>query len=136
MATSTYSVGESPSQRAYDCQFSVLERGPISCTYNDGDVDVRRLLDCLSVGARVGDDDEAGLLERLGDVVRKVTGSEATGDGDGAGVGSELEDRTLTVGTGRDDADYHCQPMSISTDIPCSASSDYAYCRRGCQWRR
>ena len=73
--------------------------------YNDGDVDVRGLLDSLGVGARVGDDDEAGLLERAGDVVGEVTGGEATGNGDGAGVGGELEHGTLTVGTGRDDAD-------------------------------
>lgn len=74
--------------------------------YNDGDVDVGGLLDGLGVGARVGDDDEAGLLERAGDVVGEVTGGEATGNGDGAGVGGELEDGTLTVGTGRDDTDW------------------------------
>lgn len=73
--------------------------------YDDGDVDVGSLLDGLGVGARVGDDDEAGLLERAGDVVGEVTGGEATGNGDGASVGGELEDGTLTVGTGRDDTD-------------------------------
>ncbi len=75
-------------------------------TYDDGDVDVGGLLDGLGVSARVGDDDQAGLLERAGDVVGEVTGGEATGNGDGAGVGGELEDGTLTVGTGRDDADW------------------------------
>ena len=74
--------------------------------YNDGNVDVGSLLDGLGIGARVGDDDEAGLLERAGDVVGEVTGGEATGNGDGAGVGGELEDGTLTVGTGRDNADW------------------------------
>lgn len=72
---------------------------------DDGDVDVRGLLDGLGIGARVGDDDQTGLLERTGDVVGEGTGGEATGDGLGAGVGGELEDGTLTVGTGGDDTD-------------------------------
>ena len=72
---------------------------------DDGDVDVAGLLDGLGVGAGVGDDDQAGLLERAGDVVGEVTGGEATGNGDGTGVGGELQDGTLTVGTGRDDTD-------------------------------
>lgn len=72
---------------------------------DDGDVDVGSLLDGLGVGARVGDDDQTGLLERTGDVVGEGTGGETTGDGLGAGVGGELEDGTLTVGTGRDDTD-------------------------------
>lgn len=69
-----------------------------------GDVDVRSLLDGLGIGAGVGDDDEAGLLERAGDVVGERAGGEAAGDGLGAGVGSELEHGALAVGTGRDDA--------------------------------
>ena len=72
---------------------------------DDGDVDVAGLADGLGIGAGVGDDDEAGLLERTGDVVGEGTGGEATGNGDGAGVGGELEDGTLAVGTGRDDTD-------------------------------
>lgn len=72
---------------------------------DDGDVDVGSLLDGLGVGARVGDDDQTGLLERAGDVVGEGTGGEATGDGSGTSVGSELEDGTLSVGTGRDDTD-------------------------------
>jgi hypothetical protein len=76
------------------------------CAYDDGDVDVGGLLDGLGVGARVGDDDEAGLTERLGDVVGEVTGGEATGDSDGTGVRGELEDGALSVGTGGDDTDY------------------------------
>lgn len=72
---------------------------------DDGDVDVGSLLDGLGVGARVGDDDQTGLLERTGDVVGEGTGGETTGNGLGAGVGGELEDGTLTVGTGRDDTD-------------------------------
>lgn len=80
-------------------------------TYNDGDVDVGGLLDGLGVGAGVGDDDQAGLLERAGDVVGEVTGGEATGNGDGTGVGGELQDGTLAVGTGRDDTD--CALLAI-----------------------
>ena len=76
-----------------------------SASYNDGDVDVGSFLDGLGVGARVGDDDQARLLERAGDVVGEVTGSEATGNGDSTSVCSKLENGTLTVGTGRDNAD-------------------------------
>lgn len=72
---------------------------------DNGDVNVGSLLDGLSVGAGVGDDDETGLLERAGDVVGEVTGGEATGNGDGTGVSGELEDGALTVGTSRDDTD-------------------------------
>ena len=64
---------------------------------NDGDVDVGSLLDSLSIGAWVGDDDEAGLLERTRDVVGEVTGREATSDRRGTSVSSELEDSTLTI---------------------------------------
>ena len=69
---------------------------------NDGNVDVGSLLNSLGVSAGVGDDDEAGLLERAGDVVGEVTRGETTCDGDGTGMRGELEDSTLTVGTSRD----------------------------------
>ena len=72
---------------------------------DDGDVDVAGLLDSLSIGARVGHDNETGLLERAGDVVGEVTGGETTGNGGGTGVGGELQDSTLTVGTSGDDTD-------------------------------
>lgn len=72
---------------------------------NDGDVDVAGLLDGLGVGARVGDDDQAGLLERAGDVVGEVTGGETTSNGGSTGVGGELQDSTLAVGTSGDDTD-------------------------------
>lgn len=77
----------------------------ISVTYDDGKVDVGSLLDSLGIGARVGDDDQARFPERTGDVVGEVTGGETTGNGDSTGVGSELEDGTLSVRTGRDNAD-------------------------------
>ena len=69
---------------------------------NDGDVDVRRLLDGLGISAGVGDDDQSGLLERAGDVVGEVTGGETTSNGGGTSVVGKLQDSTLTVSTGRD----------------------------------
>lgn len=72
---------------------------------NDGDVDVRSLLDGLGVGTGVGHDDETGLLERASDVVGEVTGGETTSNGGGTSVVGELQDGTLTVGTGRDNTD-------------------------------
>lgn len=72
---------------------------------DDWDVDVGSLLDSLSIGTWVGDDNETWFLEGAGDVVGEVTGGEATGDGDGTGVGGELEDSTLAVWTGGDDTD-------------------------------
>jgi hypothetical protein len=67
---------------------------------NNGDVHVRRLTDGLVVNSRVGDDDDAGLLERPGDVVGEVTGCEAASDCLCAGVCGELENSTVSVGTG------------------------------------
>lgn len=72
---------------------------------NDGNVDVRSLLDGLGVRSRVGDDDEARLLERAGDVVGEVTRGEAASNSSSAGVVGELQDGTLTVGAGRDGND-------------------------------
>lgn len=72
---------------------------------NDGDVDVRGLADGLVVDAGVGDDDDAGLLERTGDVVGEGTGGEAAGNGSGTSVGGELEDGTVAEGAARDDTD-------------------------------
>lgn len=72
---------------------------------DDGNVDVRGLLDGLGIGAGIGDDDQTGLLERTGDVVGEGTGREATSNGLSTGVSGELQDGTLTVGTSRDNAD-------------------------------
>ena len=72
---------------------------------NDGDVDVGSLLDSLGVGARIGDDDEARLLEGTGNIIGERTGGETSGDGRGTGMSGELKDSTLTEGTGGDDAD-------------------------------
>lgn len=87
-----------------DGNIDVLGRRVGVAERDDGDVDVRGLLDGLGIGAGVGGDDEAGLLERTGDVVGEVTGGETTSNGGGTGVGGELQDSTLTVGTGRDNA--------------------------------
>lgn len=88
-----------------DGNVDVLGGGVGVAEGNDGDVDVGSLLDGLGIGARVGDDDQTGLLERTGDVVGEGTGGETTGNGLGTGVGGELEDGTLTVGTSGDDTD-------------------------------
>jgi hypothetical protein len=48
---------------------NVLERRVRVAERNDGDVDVRCFLDCLGVGAGIGDDDETGFTESTGDVV-------------------------------------------------------------------
>lgn len=72
---------------------------------NDWDVDVGSLLDSLSIGTRIGDDDEAGFLEGSGNVVGEVTRGETTSDGDGTGVSCELQDSALSVRTSRDDTD-------------------------------
>lgn len=87
-----------------DSNIDVLGGGVGVAEGNHGNVDVGSLLDSLGVGAGIGDNDQAGLLERTGDVVGERTGGEATGDGRSTGVSGELEDSTLTVGTGRDDA--------------------------------
>jgi hypothetical protein len=78
-----------------DGDVDVLGGGIGVAEADDGDIDVGGLLDGLGVGAGVGDDDQAGLLEAAGDVVGEVTRGETTGDGDGAGVGRELEDSAL-----------------------------------------
>ena len=62
-------------------------------------------MDSLGVSSRIGDDNEPRFFEGTSDVVGKVSWSEATGDGDCAGVCGELEDGTLTVRTSRDCAD-------------------------------
>lgn len=66
---------------------------------DDRDIDVRSLLDGLSIGTRVSDDDKAGLLEGSSDVIGERSWSETTSDGLSSGMSSELEDSTLTVWT-------------------------------------
>ena len=85
---------------------------------DDWNVDVACLLDSLSVGARVGDDDETGLLERASDVVGEVTRGETTSDGSGTGVRGELQNSALTVRTGRDGADV-CWVVDCCDDASC-----------------
>lgn len=89
----------------WDGNINELSWGVSVAKGDDWDVDVGSLLDGLSIGAWVGNDDEAWLLEGTGDVVGEVTWGEATGDGLGTGVVGELQDSALTVWTGRDNAD-------------------------------
>ncbi len=72
---------------------------------NDGDVDVARFLDRLGVGPGVGHNDQTRLFERTSYVIGEVTGCETTSYRDSASVSSELEYRTLTVRTSRNDTD-------------------------------
>jgi hypothetical protein len=88
-----------------DGNVNVLEGGVGVAEGDDGDVDVGGLADGLRVGAGVGDDQEAGLAELLGDLVGEGTGGEASGDGLGAGVVGELEDSAHAVGAGGDGND-------------------------------
>ncbi len=85
-----------------DGDVDVLEGGVGVAEGDDGDVDVGRLLDRLGVGAGVGDDEEAGLLELLGDLVGEGAGGVAAGDGVGAGVVGELQHGAHAVRPGRD----------------------------------
>ena len=55
------------------------------------------------ISSWISDDDQTWFLERAGDVVGEVTWGETTSNGDSTGVGSELENGTLTVWTSRDD---------------------------------
>ena len=72
---------------------------------NDRNVHVGSFLDSLSIGAGVGDDNEAGFLEGASDVVGEVTGGKSTSNGNGTSVGGELQDSALAVGTSGDDTD-------------------------------
>lgn len=56
----------------------------------------------LGVRAGVGDDQQAGLAELLGDLVGEGTGGEAARDGQAPGVLGELEHRALAVRAGGD----------------------------------
>ena len=89
----------------WDGNIDELGGGVSVAKSNNWNVDVGSLLDGLSVGARVSDDDEARLLERSGDVVGEGTRGETTGNGLSTGVSSELEDGTLTIWTSGDSAD-------------------------------
>jgi hypothetical protein len=74
----------------WDSNIDELRWGVGIAESNDRNVDVGSLLDSLSVGAGISDDDEAGFLEGSSDVVGEVTGGETTSDGDGTGVCGEL----------------------------------------------
>ena len=88
-----------------DGNVNVLEGGVRVAQSNDGDVHVGGLLHGLVVRAGVGDDEQAGLLELLGDLVGEGTRGEASSDGGAAGELGELEHGALAVGAGRDGAD-------------------------------
>jgi len=55
------------------------------------------------VDSGVGNNDDSGFLEGLGDVIGEVTGGESTGNGLSTGETSHLEDSSVTVRSSRDD---------------------------------
>ena len=59
----------------------------------------------MSIGSGISDDNEAGFLERAGDVVGEVTGGETSSNWGSTSVSGELQDSTLTIGTSRDHTD-------------------------------
>ena len=88
-----------------DSDIDVLGRGVGIAQSHHGDVDIGCFLDGLGVTAGVGDDDEAGLLERARNVVGEVSRREATRNRLCARMGRELEHRTLPVGASRNYGD-------------------------------
>lgn len=82
-----------------------LERCVGVAERDNWDVDVRRLANGLMVDAGVRDDDQAGLLERAGDVVSEATGCEAACNRLCTGVGGVFEDGAVAVWASGDDTD-------------------------------
>jgi hypothetical protein len=107
---------------------------------NDGDVDIGGFFDGLSIGSWIGDNDQSRFFERAGDVVGEVSGSEATCNGDGAGVGSEFEDSALAIGTCGDDTDVgwvvDCGDNASSENdlLPVIVDSSQSMFRRRRKW--
>lgn len=89
---------------ARDGNVNKLQRGVSVTEGNDGDVDVSGLPDGLVVNSGVGDDDQSGLLERSGDVVGERTGGESSSNGLSTGESGVLQDGSVTVRSGTDDA--------------------------------
>lgn len=72
---------------------------------NHWDVHVTGLLDGLVVTSWVADDDESWLQELLGVLIGKGTWGPLSTEVVGSGVGSELEDSSLGVGSAGDNED-------------------------------
>ena len=86
---------------AWDGDVDVLQAGVGVAEGDDGDVDVRGLGDSLVIDTWVSADQDTGLTEGGLVLVSKGTRAETTSDGLGAGVVTELEDGTLTLGLAR-----------------------------------
>lgn len=107
--------GEQPEDHGDGLGFSVAAgnddvdevKGSIGVAEGDGgDVDIGGLNDGLLVGLGVGDDEEPGFLELLGELVGQGTGDPpGGGTGGAAGVLAELVDGSLAVLLGADDDD-------------------------------
>ena len=59
----------------------------------------------MGISTGIGDDNEAGLLERSGDVVGEVTRGETTSNWGSTSVSGKLQDSALSIRTGRNDTD-------------------------------
>ena len=89
-----------------------LGRG-VGITQGDNrDIDIGSFFDSLSIGTWVGDDDQTGFLERTGDVIGEISGSEATSNCDSTSMSGEFKYSALTIGAGGDDSNIgrvvHC----------------------------
>lgn len=89
----------------WDSYINELSWGVGVAKGDNWNVDVGSLLDSLSIGTWVGNNDKAGFLEGSGDVVGEVTRGKTTSNGNSTGVGGELQDSTLTVRTSGDNTD-------------------------------
>lgn len=89
---------------ARDRAIDVAQRRVGIAQCDDGNVDIRGFANSLMVDPRVGDDDQARLLERAsGDGVGEGTGNEASSNCLSASVGGELEDGALSIRTSGND---------------------------------
>ena len=80
---------------AFQNVFFYLDRRVRVAESDDWDVDVGRFSDWLMIDSGIGDDEESGLSEGALVLVSEGTRGVSAGDGGGAGLGSELEDRSL-----------------------------------------
>jgi len=90
---------------AGDGNVYVRQRGVYIAEGNGGDVHVRRLLDGLVIGAGVGEDQQTWLEESLLDLVSEGSRGVTSGNGVSASVSSKLQDGSLSLRLGRDNAD-------------------------------
>jgi hypothetical protein len=72
---------------------------------DDRNVDIAGLLDSLSIGSRIGDNNQAGFLERASDVVGEVSWGKAASNSHSSRVSGEFENSSLAIGASRNHTD-------------------------------